>query len=90
MQKKSNVTEKCTNSDFLDEGATHPQVYCHSQWGSYCTNSCDDCKMWDEDTGEETHTSENDGTGYCSFQAVVTTHNEPMNDYIPSTTTLLS
>jgi hypothetical protein len=83
MQKKSNVTEKCTNSDFLDEWAT-PQVYCHSQWGSYCTNSCDDCKMWDEDTGEETHTSENDGTGYCSFQAVVTTHNEPMNDYIPS------
>jgi len=40
--------------------------------------------MWDEDTGEESHTSENDGTGYCSFQAVVTTHNEPMNDYIPS------
>merc|ERR1712224_884019 len=48
---------------------------------TYCTETCDWCNKWTEDWTEMK--SANDGSGYCSFQGVVTTHNEPMDDYVP-------
>jgi len=72
MEVKENVTEKCTNMG---------QLYCKDTWSTYCTETCDWCTRWTEDWTEMK--SANDGSGYCSFQGVVTTHNEPMDDYVP-------
>jgi hypothetical protein len=80
MATKQMVAEKCENpSQFgWDWGSTTPQMYCATD--ARCTDSCDWCTQWKD--GEST-ASHNDGNGFCSFQSIVTTHFEPIDDHIP-------
>jgi hypothetical protein len=83
MEVKANVTEKCTNTLYNGdwEYPKRSLLYCKDTWSTHCTETCDWCNKWTEDWTEIK--SANDGSGFCSFQGVVTTHDEPMDDYIP-------
>lgn len=77
MQTKAKVVEKCANVTFLNEWES-PGKYCKSDYWQGCVESCESSCF------SGSTSSVDDGTGFCTFQnTLVTTHNEPLDDYIP-------
>ena len=77
MQTKAEVAAKCKNSEFLSTWES-PGKYCKSDYWQGCVESCEFSCF------SESVSAVDDGTGFCTFQnTLVTTHNEPLDDYIP-------
>jgi len=83
MATKAEVAEKCQNpTEFGHDWSysTTPQMYCGADSWAYCTDNCDWCSQWKDG---ESKPSRDDGNGFCSFQSIVTTHSEPVDEHIP-------